>query len=138
MGIGFSSGGRRAYGSYLLGCRKTAGPNPYFSASIIPLMTEPHDSYETKARALRALYRDNAPRSKTTPAGHVILSQADQRRQWELVSAEYERLFGARSTDGSLEKIITNAWTEGRELAGQRYDYQQQCWLDADGKRVWD
>lgn len=66
---------------------------------------------------LRALYR------KHGEAGHAI------------VAAEFDRLYPGEDRK-LLAHILKSAWTEGRELAGQRYDYVGQCWRDSEGKRV--
>lgn len=74
------------------------------------------DSCEAHARHLRALYREHGEPG------------------YRLVKAEFDRLFpngGAR-----LDQILVNAWKEGRELAGQRYDRTAQCWRDTEGRRV--
>jgi hypothetical protein len=70
-------------------------------------MTDPH------AR-LRALYRQHGE------PGYAI------------VKAEYERL----GLTIPLDHILKDAWKEGRELAGQTYDYTAQSWRDKDGNRI--
>lgn len=74
----------------------------------------PADSPEAKARHLRALYREHGE------AGYA------------LVKAEWER----SGLTEPLHHILATAYPEGRELAGQRYDYGSQCWRDREGVRV--
>lgn len=100
-------------------------------------MAEPHDDYETKARALRALFRKHKPSHTITPRNHLILNQAEQDRQREIVLAEYQRLFGRTSWDLDLSRILKSVWTEELEMAGKWYDYGSQCWRNPDGSRYW-
>ncbi len=72
------------------------------------------DTYESKARHLRALYR----------AGGGELG-------YPAVRAEFDRLFPAGGA--RLDLILLDAWTEGRALAGQTYDYGRQAWIGRDG-----
>lgn len=53
---------------------------------------------------------------------------------YHLVKAEYDKLI----PDGvpRLDQILVNAWREGRELAGQRYDLTMQTWRDSEGNVV--
>lgn len=80
-------------------------------------MITPDDPGDDKARHLRAIYRD------VGEAGHAT------------VAAEFDRLYPGEDRQ-MLAHILTSAWTEGRELAGQRYDRTAQCWRDAEGNRV--
>lgn len=78
---------------------------------------EPTDDYETKARHLRWLYRQNCGPD-----------------QYRIVRAEYDRLFP--EAEVRLDQILVNAWIEGRQLAGWTYDVGTQCWRRADGSPV--
>jgi hypothetical protein len=66
--------------------------------------------------ALRALYRK---------VGEAGIAE---------VQAEYRRLYP--SGEPQLDQILVSTWKEGRELAGQTYDYGRQTWLDRDGKPI--
>lgn len=79
----------------------------------------PEDRYDTKARHLRALYRDGGG-ERAHPA----------------VKAEFERLFPER--EARLDQILVSVWKEGRALAGQWYDYGRQAWRDAEGRVLFD
>jgi hypothetical protein len=50
------------------------------------------------------------------------------------VQAEYRRHYP--SGQPRLDQILFSVWKEGRELAGQTYDYGRQTWLDPDGKPI--
>lgn len=79
-------------------------------------MVTASDSFDIKARHVRALYR------KHSEAGGAI------------VKAEYERIFPDREI--RLDQILVSAWKEGRELAGWTYDTSRQAWHRADGSLV--
>jgi hypothetical protein len=66
--------------------------------------------------ALRALYRE---------VGEAGIAQ---------VQAEHRRLYP--SGEPRLDQILAGAWKEGRELAGETYDYGRQTWRDPDGKPI--
>lgn len=91
---------------------------------------------EDKARHLRALYRDNQPRTRVAN-GKLLLSARDQDKQWQVVRAEFAKLYPDGSAD-QLAQIISTAWIEERELKGQYYDYAAQDWRNADGSVVRD
>lgn len=94
-------------------------------------------SDEDKARQLRALYRQRQPAVRWH-GDKMIIDQAQQAEQWRIVRAGFERLYGRPSIAGELERILTTVWTEGRELAGQSYDYARQAWIGPDGERIRD
>lgn len=94
-------------------------------------------SDEAKDRQLRALYRQHKPAVRWN-ADKMIIDQAQQAEQWRIVRTEFERLYGRPSARGELERILTTVWTEGRELAGQTYDYARQAWIGPDGERAID
>ena len=77
---------------------------------------------ETTAREFRRIYRQHS--SDGTP--------------WHDTKAEFARLFGRWPDPGEAEHLVTLAHIEGRELAGQSYDYTSQCWRDERGERVVD
>lgn len=83
-------------------------------------MTNPSSPFDDKARHLRAMYR------KVGEAGR------------DKVQDEYRRLFGEDRPREELSQILVNAWIEGRELSGQRYDVTMQQWIGADGEVVRD
>lgn len=98
-------------------------------------MIGPDAPDEEKGRHLRALYRQHKP-GVTWRGGKMIVDQAGQAEQWRMVKAEYGRLYGDAGSGHDLSRILTSAWTEERELAGQRYDYNRQAWFNADGSRA--
>lgn len=79
----------------------------------------PEAEFDTKARHLRALYRDSGGEPS-----------------FPRVKAEYHRLFPGERDKYELAQILSTAWTEGRALAGHTYDSGMQCWRDADGNRI--
>ena len=102
-----------------------------------PSWHAPSDSeHERKARELRSFYRRHQPRMLKSPRGFTYVDQADQDRKWRMVCTEYQRLFGEPSTDGTMERMLTYAWVEARELAGQWHDKKTMCWRNADGSRL--
>lgn len=100
------------------------------------MRTKPDDSYETKARHLRAFHREHRPRQRLSDHGNLVINAFEQDRHWCDLWAKYERLFGLPSQNSALERILTSTWIEGRELAGQSYDYRTQRWRDAAGNRL--
>lgn len=81
------------------------------------MIPEPSDSFATKARHLRRIFRQAAG-------------------SYAAVRPEFVRLFPRG--DAAFEPILQRAWVEGRELAGWRYDRSGQAWIRADGTRVVD
>lgn len=77
---------------------------------------------ETKPLQLRAFFRQSSNRGEP----------------WTATKAEFERLFGRPPESGEAEQMVTRAWIEERELAGQTYDIGMQDWVDAEGEVVRD
>lgn len=95
-------------------------------------MVQPSDPPDVKERHLRALYREHAPGGSINEFGKYVLDYAQAAEQRRIVRVEYERLYGEPTRDGALERILTNAWIEARELAGERYCHTAQKWIAAD------
>mgnify|MGYP001206612137 CR=1 FL=1 len=96
-------------------------------------MIGPDAPFEDKARHLRALYRQHRPSARWR-GNKLVIDQAEQALQMQLVEGEFGRLFPAG--DARLDLILVDAWTEARKLAGQTYDYSRQTWVGPDGKAV--
>jgi hypothetical protein len=75
---------------------------------------------DDRARRLRAFYRDSTRRGEP----------------WIATKEHFRTLFGRDPARGEAEQMVVNAWTEERELRGERYDVGAQCWRDREGKRV--
>lgn len=100
-------------------------------------MVGPDSTDDEKQRRIRWLYRRHRPQSRWTPSNKLIIDQAQQAEQLRIVQAEYVRLYGELDRD-MLAHVLSNVWTEARELAGWTYDLTRQCYRRADGSVVVD